>query len=586
MEDAKKIAEYIRSEVDAGRRNFRDFLILTRKKKHRIEPYAEALENLNIPVEVSGAGAFGNSREVHALTTLLRALADPLDSVTLIAVLRGPLFGVSDPELFAFRKRGGWFSLFQDPATVEHPAESVSLALATLSRYYRWTRVLPAAGALERIFEDSGYLVLAATSPGGVDAGDVIHAVDRVRQVTEAGGSLADAADALEADRETTSEVESLPLEPGRTDVVRLMNLHKAKGLEAEVVFLADPLGGMKPRVDVHIERTEVLARGWLKLVRRSETSWAETPLGEHANWSAHEAAEKPYLEAEGDRLLYVAATRARQVLVVSQWIGGGGNRAWGTLESFVEHARELVIPASVCAPPIPLPDCSVPAQSAFQDRYQQTHSCVRLPSWSATSVTAEDRHVARMTRSVDSSADDPSRVVLADSASHRADAGQAWGTLIHGLLEHAMRHRATTREDMRRLAMWLTMEEPQLRTVLDEALDTLQEVILGAFWAEAKASSERHEEAPFAVLDMQDGLPTVLNGVIDLVHRDRIGWKIVDYKTDRDSATAGLSTKYAGQLLQYERAWARFVPEPVASMLVSARIDEIPDATPAVDRK
>ena len=106
--------------------------------------------------------------------------------------------------------------------------------------------MLPAAAALERVLEDSGYLALAATTPGGVDAGDVVHAVDRVRQVVETGGSLADAADALEADREATSEVESLPLEPGRTDVVRLMNLHKAKGLEANVVFLADPLGGVK----------------------------------------------------------------------------------------------------------------------------------------------------------------------------------------------------------------------------------------------------------------------------------------------------------------------------------------------------
>ena len=80
--------------------------------------------------------------------------------------------------------------------------------------------------------------------------------VDRVRQVVEEGGSLSDAGDALDEDAEETSEVESLPLEPGRTDVVRIMNLHKAKGLEADVVFLADPCGGFSPRVDVHITRT------------------------------------------------------------------------------------------------------------------------------------------------------------------------------------------------------------------------------------------------------------------------------------------------------------------------------------------
>ena len=177
------------------------------------------------------------------------------------------------------------------------------------------------------------------------------------------------------------------------------------------------------------------------------------------------------------------------------------------------------------------------------------------------------------MTRSVDASADDPSKVVVADTPSHRADAGQAWGTLVHGLLEHAMRHRSATREDLRRLAMWLTVEEPQLRTVIDEALDTVQAVASGAFWAEAKASPECHEEAPFSVLDDRDGVPTVLAGVIDLVHRARDGWKIVDYKTDSDPAA--LSAKYAGQIAEYERAWRRFVPENVASVLVSTRRED-----------
>ncbi len=294
--DAARIAAYIRSEVDAGRRHFSDFLILTRKKVNRIAPYADALEALNIPTEVSGAGAFGESREVEALTKLLRALADPQDPLALVAVLRGPLFGISDPELFAFKQSGGWFSIFQPdeiPGGGPQPPARVRMALDALNKYYRWTRVLPTAGALEQILEGSGYLALAATTPGGVDGGDVLHALDRVRQVVETGGSLADAADALEADREATSEIESLPLEPGRTDVVRLMNLHKAKGLEANVVFLADPAGGVKARADVHIQRDGLQARGWLKIVRESDTSWAET-----------------LLRRQRDLLVYVALSR------------------------------------------------------------------------------------------------------------------------------------------------------------------------------------------------------------------------------------------------------------------------------------
>ena len=226
---------------------------------------------------------------------------------------------------------------------------------------------------MERVIEDTGYLALAATTPGGVDAGDVLHAVDRIRQVVERGGSLADAADALEADHEAPNEVESLSLEPGRTDVVRLMNLHKAKGLEADVVFLADPAGGLTPRVDVHIERTEMSALGWLKIVRTSEGSFAAKVLGEHADWPTHEAAELPYLQAEEDRLLYVAATRAREMLVVSRSTEKLRSPAWGILNTFLAGALELTVPPSVTVSPVVPLDCTSAMQIAASNMQVRT---------------------------------------------------------------------------------------------------------------------------------------------------------------------------------------------------------------------
>ena len=151
---------------------------------------------------------------------MLRVLSDPQDGTSLVGLLRGPLFGISDPELFAFRQAGGWFSIFNDVV-----CDPVSSALISLRQMFRWTRLLPAGPVLERILEHTGYLALAATTPGGVEAGDLLHAIDRVRQVTGRGHSLADAALALEADTEAAGDVESLPLEPGRSDVVRVMNL-------------------------------------------------------------------------------------------------------------------------------------------------------------------------------------------------------------------------------------------------------------------------------------------------------------------------------------------------------------------------
>ena len=401
----------------------------------------------------------------------------------------------------------------------------------------------------------------------------MLHAVDRVRQVVEEGGSLADAADALENDSDDSSEVESLPLEPGKSDVVRVMNLHKAKGLEAAVVFLADPCGGVEAAGGrAHRARRAARCRV-VPRRRRSESSYASKLLGEPADWSTHEAAELPYLVAEEDRLLYVAATRAREMLVVSRWpVKPAGSDAWGVLNGFLQGAKELVVPANVSPAAIEPADCSPAARDSATSRRVAAHQRVRTPSWSMTSVTAEARHIARMTRTVETEPDDPTGVVRTDAPTNRADAGIAWGTLIHGLLEHAMRHPGATRDDLRRLAMWLTVEEPQLRVVIDEALDTVQRVAADDFWAEARAASAAYEEVPFGIADTgPDGLQLV-NGVIDLVFGGDSEWSIVDYKTDAGVDIESLTAKYASQLEAYRRAWATVTGKAAESRLVKAR--------------
>jgi ATP-dependent helicase/nuclease subunit A len=585
--EAERIARYVCAEVDAGRRSFGDFLVLTRKRKN-LSTYAEALERLQVPIEVSGAGAFGKSPEVAQLALLLRALSDPQDAVSLVGVLRGPLFGISDPELFAWKRAGGWFSIFTGvgrdfspgaPATLSLPFDPVADALKDLSEYFHLTRVLPAAAALERILEHSGYLALAATTPGGVEAGDLLHAVDRVRQVVADGASLADAAEALEADREASSEVESLPLEPGRSDVVRVMNLHKAKGLEAAVVFLVDPCGGFKPKVDIRIirdgsARDGLGARGYFSITR--EAGWKKIVMAEPAGWDTYEAEERQYLDAEESRLLYVAATRARDALVVSRWARGGGRApAWAALSPLPATAKELPTPSVVAQPAAATVDLSDARRNRADAARQTVHERASVTSWSATSVTAEAKHIVAIARSADlpePAPDDPTRVVSTDTPSRRADAGTAWGTLIHALLEHAMRQKAATREDLRRLAMWLTIEHPELRPVIDTALDTIAFVAQASFWDEAKASPERHEEVPFARRLTTENSMQVMNGTIDLVYKRPSDWRLLDYKTDSHATTDDLRARYRQQLDAYAEAWGSLAGGGVVAELVATR--------------
>lgn len=606
--DAAAIARYIRGEIDAGRRRPGDFLVLTWVRK-RLVAYADALEQRQVPLEVSGAGAFGESAQVRVLAELLRALSDPDDGIATVAVLRGPLFGISDEDLFHHRQAGGGFRFTapsppaaQPPAGARRqgtppsgkgsegrplPTAQLSLldtlvepevaagsqvgadaridretdrsgashgpvvaALEALRTYHRWVRRLPAGAAIERILESTGYLALAAVeTPGGPDAGDLLHAVDRIRQVTEQGGTLAEAAAAL--DREVdSSEVESLPLEPGRGDVVRLMNLHKAKGLEAPVVFLADPCGGWSKQADIRIERDGGRALGFFQITRRK--GMRRDVLAEPEGWAARAAVEQAFVEKEEDRLRYVAATRARDLLVVSRWEKPGKARPWGAFESHLLMGTELRISpgrARVGTEPVDLGPGTRARATAARASWLDAAS---RASWTAESVTGS------LPRELPLREDDPARLLRGPAS------GMAWGELVHKLLEHAVRGGRWDRLRMERLARWLTLDRAELHGAIPEALAVVEQVVDSDLWREVLGSDQRFGEVPFTICTDDPALGRrVLHGVIDLVYRTTKGWRIVDHKTDQLVSSDGseLVDRHAAQVRIYADAWSRVSP-------------------------
>jgi ATP-dependent helicase/nuclease subunit A len=634
-EEARRVATYIKAEVSSGRRKFGDFLVLNRMRP-RLRTFAEAFDALEVPVDVSGGGMFCDSSEVRALSALLSALSDPLDSVALVGVLRGPLFGLSDPELFRLSQAGGRFDLWAPlPEKETSDIAAVMAALRDLQAMWRDTRLLPLGAAVDQILERTGWLALAATTPGCAPAGHLLQAVDLVRQVVEEGGGLREAAEALN-EEEPSGESEALPLEPGRRDVVRIMNLHKAKGLEADVVFLADATHEYEFPLVVRIEREGGRARGHLKIASGADEPWKRKTLAQPAGWDAHEEEESRYRDAERLRLLYVAGTRARDLLVICRSAKAGANKAWAEFEGYVAGVPELLLSEDGKARAtggVPVPHACGPddQRAARRDRVAR-YDRVRQPSWAATSVTSGDRthpedrapQAPRFSIATPDSAPqtpDPSapsvpslppfddaqgdrernRSLKAGSlpfdrpeapgglpderrsgqASDPLDVGAEWGSLVHGLLEHKMRHAGANRADLERLARWLTVESPELRNVIPEALDLAETVSTAPFWKDARLAGEVHVEVPCAVrvdagMALARGeaaaLPTVLRGAIDLVYRAADGWRIIDYKTDRDAEdAAALLERHGAQLGQYKMVWERATGTKVSSTAVFA---------------
>jgi ATP-dependent exoDNAse (exonuclease V) beta subunit len=163
---------------------------------------------------------------------------------------------------------------------------------------------------------------------------------------------------------------------------------------------------------------------------------------------------------------------------------------------------------------------------------------------------------------------DEALAAIVPDTPSHRAERNAAWGVLIHGLLEHAMRteDRGVSPEELRRLGLWLTLDHLELRPHVDAAVEIATAVTRAPFWREAQQAAERHVEVPFAIrLDAgergPDGAavdrPTVLHGVIDLVHSSDTGWQVRDYKTGALPPEM-MVEKYGPQLAAYRDAWRR----------------------------
>jgi ATP-dependent helicase/nuclease subunit A len=541
--DAQAISAYIASQVATGCRRWGDFLVITRKKEH-LGLYADALERARVPYEVSGSEGFQDSVSVDALVALLYSLANPDDAPSLVGVLRGPLFGFDDVTLFEHRHRGGQLLLNApiDPNLRGALVES----LQSMQEMYRWTRTLPIGTSVEKILERTGLLAWAsAESAGGGEAGKLMFAVDCLREASETGVSFAQAVEELEF-RLGVGESDPPTLEPGRQDVVRVMNLHKAKGLESKVVFLVDPLAGVRPRADVHVVREGNLARGYLQVTRRKGEYQSEV-LAEPEGWAAHEAAELTYVTAEELRLLYVACTRPMEMLVISRWDKDDQRsvRPWETLAPFLASAPRLELPPRVATAPVSVRDNIDTDRLAAGAEREKLFASLLFPTSIVEAIST-----------------------LAEGGSHEATVpgepyGPAWGRIVHALLQYATLFPGCSREDLEGRARLLVMGDPLTHGFGEDAVATVLNVMTSAFWTHVGKANVRLSEVPL-MAEIPGSSPRRLEaGVIDLALRFDGGWEIVDYKTEAGDVGL-LVNRYAKQVQAYAACWERITGERV----------------------
>ena len=328
--------------------------------------YVEALEARGIPHLLVGGKAFHNREEVETMRAALAAIEWPDDELSVFAALRGSLFAVSDEHLFEYRYRFGRLHPFRIPDDLcdevpganpdVSPLRPVADALSLLQLLHRRRNYVPVTETIGRLLGETRAHAGFVMRPSGEQAlANVLQIAELARQYESGGGiSFRGFVERLKEEAESSQVAEAPILEAG-SDGVRIMTVHKAKGLEFPVVILADITANISRRdasryVDPERQLCALRIGGW-------------SP----ADLVDHEPIEIARDEAEGVRVAYVAATRARDLLVIPAVGDGALQSRW------VSPLNDAIYPSREHRrSPAPAPGCPAFGQDSVLDRPEE----------------------------------------------------------------------------------------------------------------------------------------------------------------------------------------------------------------------
>ena len=267
--------------------------------------YVSALEARGIPHLLVGGRSFHGREEVETMRAALTAIEWPDDELSVFATLRGSLFAIGDEALFLYRHAHRRLHPFRIAADLPAAQAPIGEALRLLAALHRGRNRRPVADTIALLLDATRAHAGFALRPSGEQAlANVLHLAELARTYEGGGGmSFRGFVERLLEDADGGQAAEAPILEEG-SDGVRIMTVHRAKGLEFPVVMLADITAGLTGSVSRWVDPAR-------RLCALRIGGWAPGELREHADEEARRDG------AEALRVAYVAASRARDLLVV-----------------------------------------------------------------------------------------------------------------------------------------------------------------------------------------------------------------------------------------------------------------------------
>ncbi len=545
-------------------------------------PFLErALDAVGIPYRAETSSLVYTTREVRELLLALRAVDDPTDSAAMVSTLRSSLYGCGDDDLFDYKvtHRGSWSLHAPAPTTLpgDHPVVQGIAHLRSLHDDRHWHAP---SELLERLVRDRRVLEQGFATRRPRDLWRRVRfVIDQARAFADAGGGgLRDFLRWADQQSIDGARVVEAVLPETDDDAVRILTIHGAKGLEFPITILSGmttEAGGRRSGVRLAFPPTGGFAVRFSTALTTAEFD-QQLALDEQMDFE------------ERLRLLYVAATRARDHLVVSVhrpakprsddparatyaqiiWKAcGDATEVWA--ESDPETARR----GPGDTPPQRSPTHVGPAIDIATWRAERAALLHRARVPRSLSATAIASAAAATTAAVEPEPvpqpepDDPG--LRKDPRDlelppwQRGRYGTAIGRAVHAVLQTID---LTTAEGLdtavaaQAAAEGVLGAETRIAALVRSALasDTVRAAIdSGAVWRESYVATTIGDR--------------IVEGYVDLVYRSSAGLVVVDYKTDAIASEADLAAKLDRYRLQgatYALAMERATSEPVAAMV------------------
>ena len=321
---------------------WRDFAILRRSLAGWGTRAVEAMRQAGIPAVVNERDGYFEAQEIQLLLALLSIIDNPEQDLPMAAVLHSGLVGLDANELGALRLSGEGSLWSLMPAYAEEAQDERLLAF--IDHMERWRTLSRRHGVTDLlwdIYESQDYVNYVGAMPNGlVRRANVLALYDRAKGYEASGfRGLFRFLRFVESLRDSNQDMPLANVVSEADNVVRLMTIHKSKGLEFPVVFLSGVQKGfnmMDLRSELLIDKNAGLGlKGYFPDIR---VSFPTMP------WFYVKDVKEAALKAEEERILYVALTRARDKLIMTGYFKGFKNAKGklSTLGELIKNAASV----------------------------------------------------------------------------------------------------------------------------------------------------------------------------------------------------------------------------------------------------